>query len=202
MRYLIGGLMLATAGLASVPASAATVVYEGKCQQFCYLPKVNGTVNSVSYFFDYNGYQSFGWRGTSAEGAGVYQASGTLFVSGGRSVNYSIPVTANGDGVDATFYLRFPISQELTGNLSYYEGEGDFEIGAFTFPTYTYISGRGVDFGNQTGGRPFDSDYRITIDYEAAPFVPEPSTWALMLAGFGMVGYAMRRRKVGFTAAA
>jgi hypothetical protein len=28
--------------------------------------------------------------------------------------------------------------------------------------------------------------------------VPEPSTWALMLAGFGMVGYAMRRRKVAF----
>jgi len=28
--------------------------------------------------------------------------------------------------------------------------------------------------------------------------VPEPSTWALMLAGFGMVGYAMRRRKLAF----
>lgn len=25
--------------------------------------------------------------------------------------------------------------------------------------------------------------------------VPEPSTWALMLAGFGMVGYSMRRRR-------
>ena len=30
------------------------------------------------------------------------------------------------------------------------------------------------------------------------PAVPEPSTWALMLAGFGMVGYALRRRKVAF----
>lgn len=28
--------------------------------------------------------------------------------------------------------------------------------------------------------------------------VPEPSTWALMLAGFGMVGYAIRRRKLAF----
>lgn len=28
--------------------------------------------------------------------------------------------------------------------------------------------------------------------------IPEPSTWALMLAGFGMVGYAMRRRRVAF----
>ena len=28
--------------------------------------------------------------------------------------------------------------------------------------------------------------------------VPEPATWALMLAGFGMVGFAMRRRRVAF----
>ena len=27
-----------------------------------------------------------------------------------------------------------------------------------------------------------------------APAVPEPATWALMIAGFGAVGYAMRRR--------
>lgn len=28
--------------------------------------------------------------------------------------------------------------------------------------------------------------------------IPEPSTWALMLAGFGMVGYALRRRRVAY----
>lgn len=28
--------------------------------------------------------------------------------------------------------------------------------------------------------------------------VPEPSTWMLMIAGFGTVGYAMRRRKVSY----
>ncbi|GGB15248.1 hypothetical protein GCM10011380_00850 [Sphingomonas metalli] len=27
------------------------------------------------------------------------------------------------------------------------------------------------------------------------PLVPEPSTWALMLAGFGLTGYALRRRR-------
>jgi hypothetical protein len=29
--------------------------------------------------------------------------------------------------------------------------------------------------------------------------VPEPSTWAMMLIGFGAVGYSMRRRKVGYS---
>lgn len=60
------------------------------------------------------------------------------------------------------------------------------------------MSGRGVNLGMQTGGRPFDSNYRIVINYNEAPAVPEPTTWALMLAGFGMVGFAMRRRRVAF----
>jgi hypothetical protein len=29
--------------------------------------------------------------------------------------------------------------------------------------------------------------------------VPEPTTWAMMLVGFGAVGYSMRRRKVGYS---
>jgi len=31
--------------------------------------------------------------------------------------------------------------------------------------------------------------------WDEAPVVPEPSTWAMMLVGFGAVGYAMRRRQ-------
>ncbi len=34
----------------------------------------------------------------------------------------------------------------------------------------------------------------IVRDRRAAPAVPEPGTWALMILGFGVVGYAMRRR--------
>ena len=45
-----------------------------------------------------------------------------------------------------------------------------------------------IEEGDTTGG--------LGIVYGSV--VPEPSTWALMLAGFGMVGYAMRRRKLAF----
>ena len=34
-----------------------------------------------------------------------------------------------------------------------------------------------------------------TYDFQALPAVPEPSTWAMMLVGFGGVGAAMRRRR-------
>ena len=39
-----------------------------------------------------------------------------------------------------------------------------------------------------------DSFKLRAISVQAAPAVPEPSTWAMMLVGFGAIGVAMRRR--------
>ena len=47
-----------------------------------------------------------------------------------------------------------------------------------------------VDFGGVANQAGFDN---ITLG-SATPNVPEPATWALMIAGFGMVGSAMRRQ--------
>jgi hypothetical protein len=43
------------------------------------------------------------------------------------------------------------------------------------------------------GDRDFD-DYKVGVNFVAAP-VPEPSTYALMLAGLGAVGWMARRRR-------
>ncbi|MFS0771017.1 PEPxxWA-CTERM sorting domain-containing protein [Sphingomonas sp. 1P08PE] len=48
-------------------------------------------------------------------------------------------------------------------------------------------------------GSVFQADNAATGLVRITPGVPEPSTWALMLAGFGLVGYSLRRRaKVAF----
>jgi len=199
MRHSIAGLLLATAALAlAMPAAAATIVYEGACQQFCQLQQVSGTVTSVSYSYVFMGNQRFAPVGFADDGPSIYRASGVLNVSGARSVPYSYLVTGTDTGVGISFDYNVPIEQALTGNLSYYQGDGTFEIGAASFPTLTYVSGRGVDLRQLLGGGPGFSPYRIVINYDEVPAVPEPSTWALMLAGFGMVGYAMRRRKLAF----
>lgn len=36
--------------------------------------------------------------------------------------------------------------------------------------------------------------------FSAAPGVPEPSTWAMMILGFGMIGYSFRKRQAVRTA--
>jgi hypothetical protein len=38
----------------------------------------------------------------------------------------------------------------------------------------------------------------INRQFGLSSAVPEPTTWAMMLVGFGAVGFSMRRRKVGY----
>ncbi|MEG8037972.1 FxDxF family PEP-CTERM protein [Sphingomonas sp. LR60] len=45
--------------------------------------------------------------------------------------------------------------------------------------------------GTVTGG---SATYGGNVAFRASAAVPEPGTWALMILGFGIVGYAMRRR--------
>lgn len=47
--------------------------------------------------------------------------------------------------------------------------------------------------GGTTGG---DAAFTGTLSFAAVvAAIPEPSTWAMMILGFGAVGYSMRRRK-------
>jgi hypothetical protein len=40
-----------------------------------------------------------------------------------------------------------------------------------------------------------DASYSGTLSFGQTAAVPEPSTWAMMLIGFGAVGFSMRRRR-------
>jgi len=55
-----------------------------------------------------------------------------------------------------------------------------------------YVITMSLDGGALPGGRPTTS---FTFTVGAPPAVPEPASWALMIAGFGLTGAALRARR-------
>jgi len=55
-----------------------------------------------------------------------------------------------------------------------------------------------VRVGSYPSNSAATGDYQLNVSLQspAVPAVPEPSTWGMMLLGFGAAGYALRRRPV------
>lgn len=82
---------------------------------------------------------------------------------------------------------------EITSDLARFVGDGKFQSNPLSSFFFSTDGGR-VSYN---GGTSTSATYSISYNFDdTVAVIPEPSTWALMLAGFGMVGYAMRRRKV------
>jgi hypothetical protein len=78
--------------------------------------------------------------------------------------------------------------------LQIYSGPNDSPL---TNPATSIIIGNGGSNTYYVGvkraeGRGAATDYVLSFTNA----VPEPTTWAFMLTGFGMVGYSLRRRRV------
>jgi hypothetical protein len=99
----------------------------------------------------------------------------TLTLTGALSFD---SVTLNGDPLN------------LTVNQGQYTAAtpiGGFPVGIN--PQKLIVSGSFAKSQAQPSGR-----YSALVEFNTSPAVPEPGTWALMILGFGIVGYAMRRR--------
>ncbi|WP_194745053.1 PEPxxWA-CTERM sorting domain-containing protein [Thermaurantiacus tibetensis] len=85
------------------------------------------------------------------------------------------------------------------GDLSDPSGSGTFSVPLVGGQTYTMSF---FQFGNlsSSGGTSFAADavanVRWQILYRSAPPIPEPATWAMLVAGFGLLGTSLRRRRL------
>jgi PEP-CTERM motif len=113
-----------------------------------------------------------------------------LDLTGGNSEYANIVVTLVGGAVET-----FSVS----------ELDSDFQTAAF----FGYASSTALQSvsiwssdapGGVVGARANLID-NLAISRVAQGAVPEPGTWAMMFAGFGMIGAAMRRRRVNATTA-
>lgn len=103
----------------------------------------------------------------------------------------------NGTG-DATFGLINPRSFSLFGTTTVLEANGEADFTISWEDTLVNFGNGGQfkivmdDISFDANGQTVDQNYRIEM--VTAP-IPEPETYALMLAGLGLVGFMARRRK-------
>ena len=103
----------------------------------------------------------------------------------------------NGTG-DATFGLINPLSTRIFGRTVVLESNGAVDFTINWEDTLVNFGNGGQfkivmdDISFDANGQTVDQNYRIEM--VTAP-IPEPETYALMLAGLGLVGFMARRRK-------
>ncbi|QYE35492.1 MULTISPECIES: FxDxF family PEP-CTERM protein [Sphingosinicellaceae] len=91
-----------------------------------------------------------------------------------------------GTGTAGSLLATGTIVPRAGGTTQAYLGSYTFDVGSYT-----------IAYTGTVRGRPASVGSSITFAMAA---VPEPASWVMMIAGFGMVGFAARRRNSAVTA--
>lgn len=199
LKQISGALLIAM--VAGTAANAAVPVYS-----------TPGTVNPASYSFEKlsSGDLIVTFTGATAGytnllgvvaggvdlGTGISNkvALGTTYnfgyVAAGTSLQFYIDVTNRGVTYSSDTDLNFDGRSHFFAGS--YGGGDSFGSSVLTPGFYTYIG-----FEDRAVGSDWDYDDATYVfaDVGQVSPVPEPATWALMIAGFGLVGFASRRRR-------
>ena len=152
---------------------------------------------------------------TGTNGNGADPAVGTmgdpyLSVLGGGSALFSFETALSSLGLDygsADAYNTFVLFLS-DGSTESFTGQDIIDIGTAdgdqqsprTNGRLTFTSSGDVFI---TGLRLVSSQNSLEVDnFGVTSAVPEPGTWAMMLLGFGAIGFSMRRRRTGLIAQA
>jgi hypothetical protein len=138
----------------------------------------------------------------------------------GRTFNYTYfakslgAYIGSGDAQDAPFEVKIKYFDETRNEFVQNSGDRGTIPSSGKTPFIDYVN---VNYGDYDGYAQFFitfqtvSDQKLLIsDLEGYEYpqvggpgsffsfsvLPEPSTWLFMLSGFGMIGYAMRRRSI------
>jgi len=132
----------------------------------------NATVNGTAYSFDIVGSQHVTVADIVA--SGIFSATGTG--------TFNIAPSLFGTFIDAANVCKV--------------GAIGVCVSSFQNPPSVPASAGDLTFSNVQA----QSSASYTLTYTYTPAVPETASWAMMLLGFGAIGYAMRRRPLRLSA--
>lgn len=164
-------------------------------------------------------YVPLGANGTPAELSNHFIALGSNYSNASRSYAQQTFNTKLGETYDVSYdvgqlgnFSYFPFSLGTTVTYKYYDGRivyasveyaddsaKGYDLGSiFTHRSYSFF-GTGTDVTISLmaiiRGVPVSIVFdNVVVTERGAPAVPEPATWVMMIAGFGLIGAALRRR--------
>lgn len=198
MKKLLGLLALTTAGIAAVPAQAATTFIIDPNPANSYVNVVSNTASCI--------------LGSCALTASMVSPLSSFSLEVGESFTFDFAdiYVSSGFGtgtatLDAQLAFLVPGGTAGTGGTgNYLRLGGIFTPGALAgsliwdTPVQQLTAGDGsvytVSFGNLTGAQ-FTGQARAPVTVTLNSAVPEPATWAMMILGFAVIGWSMRRQR-------
>jgi hypothetical protein len=195
-KFLIAlfGLFLS---LTAAPAAAQTFQFT--------ITETTGGGSSFFASFQLTGSPNF------QTGPSTFDANGNLVSQGFIEFTNVLVTFANGSTVtvDAVAFFDTP-----DGGLTFFDNNAFLFSSQSQFDEQTFERGAGGSFSNFTefsgfsllgddpdGSGPADfSDKTFSLSISQVQTVPEPDTWAMMILGFGLAGYSLRRRRRGDSA--
>lgn len=209
-QSILGTAVAATALAAAAPADAATIIQNfnvnsGNIFALQQFDSSLGTLESVDFAINALSRRIVA-NPAPGPGANVFTIRGFANIT---SADAGAPVLPNWEVNTIENQSRFNSPYELFAGGPTQTTNITTGLGSFTgTSTFNYLMNAGIDILGSTApyGATSRNDGRaaISVTYnfkEAVAAVPEPSTWAMMIIGFGAIGASMRMRKKGPEAA-
>ncbi len=148
-----------------------------------------------------SGFDRVTFTGTSGTftGAGVYTFDNVLFETGfNRDTTGVFPgvfnLTATFGGQPFAYQVAYSLAVTDTGDILTLGGNTGTFMGRTLLVNPIVIDAPGI--GTQPGVISSGTGtLTVTIGAAGSAAIPEPATWAMMLLGFGMVGFGLRSRQ-------
>jgi len=185
LKFLMAGAVLA----ATAPASAITVT---SIRITSALP--NYIQVSELQAFQGGTNVALASAGATATGSGIWTAQSTPDKAIDGIITGVYPQMYHSDGSSSSEFLLVTLSQayDITGLTIF--GRND-STNFRDFFNFTLFNGQSIVATGQLDAR--NAQFTDSATFAAAPTgaVPEPASWAMLIAGFGLTGGALRSRR-------